>query len=120
MSQSRDSRPNGVTAVSLTLGGIAAAFAVASCCALPILLTSLGLGVAWLGGIGVAAAPYRIPLIVVATSCLLVGAVMLVRQQIAASKCGPNGVCSPRAMRITALLGLVIGALLLWLGYRYA
>lgn len=112
-------RPTGIGAVSLALGGIAAAFGVAACCALPFLLASAGIGAAWLGGIAVVAAPYRTPLLVIGALCLLAGAVLLLRQQIAASRCGPGGVCTPAAMRIVTLIGLLIGAVLLWLGYRY-
>jgi mercuric ion transport protein len=111
--------PKGVAAASLTMGGIAAAFGVASCCALPFLLASVGVGTAWLGGIGVAAAPYRTPLLVLGALCLLTGAVLLLRQQLAAARCGPGGVCTPTAMRVITLIGLLLGAVLLWLGYRY-
>lgn len=119
MSRSSTRRPTGIGAVSLALGGIAAAFGVAACCALPFLLASAGIGATWLGGIGIVAAPYRTPLLAVGALCLLAGAVMLVRQQVAAARCGPDGVCTPVAMRIVTLIGLIIGAVLLYLGYRY-
>ncbi|MBN8812379.1 MULTISPECIES: mercuric reductase [unclassified Sphingomonas] len=112
-------RPTGIAAASLALGGIAAAFGVAACCALPFLLASAGIGAAWLGGIGMAAAPYRTPLLAIGALCLLTGALLLLRQQIAASRCGPDGVCTPPAIRIVTLIGLLIGAVLLYLGYRY-
>mgnify|MGYP003352611437 CR=1 FL=1 len=47
------------------------------------------------------------------------GAVSLARQQITASRCGPDGVCTPPAVRIVTLVGLLIGLVLLYLGYRY-
>lgn len=119
MSRPPTRRPNGIGAASLALGGIAAAFGVAACCALPILLASAGLGAAWLGGIAIVAVPYRTPLLAVGSMCLLAGAVLLVRQQVAASRCGPEGICTPAAMRIITLTALLIGAVLLWLGYRY-
>ena len=112
-------RPKGIGAVSLVLGGIVAAFGVAACCALPIVLASAGLGAAWLGGIGAAAAPYRTPLLIVAALCLSGGAALLLRQQRAAARCGPDGICTPAAMRLVTLIGLLLGAVLLWLGYRY-
>jgi hypothetical protein len=40
-------------AVLLTASGLAAAFAVASCCGLPFLLATLGVGTAWLYGVAV-------------------------------------------------------------------
>lgn len=45
----------GSGAVLLTAGGLAAAFAVASCCGLPFILATLGLGTAWLYGVVVLA-----------------------------------------------------------------
>jgi mercuric ion transport protein len=54
-----DQRPGAKSgAALLTFGGLAAAFGLASCCALPLLLTTLGLGTAWLSGIALIAS-YR-------------------------------------------------------------
>jgi mercuric ion transport protein len=53
------SRRRASGAALLTLGGLAAAFGLASCCALPLLLTTLGLGTAWLSVVAVMAAPHR-------------------------------------------------------------
>lgn len=119
MSQPHQPRPKGIGAASLALGGIVAAFAVASCCALPILLTSAGIGVAWLSGIAVTAAPFRTPLLIAGALFLLSGAALLGRQQAAASRCGPDGVCTPSAMRILTFTGLLVGIVLLYLGYHY-
>jgi len=47
-------------ALLLAIGGLAAAFGAASCCAIPMLLGSLGLGSAWLAGVAIVAAPHRI------------------------------------------------------------
>jgi mercuric ion transport protein len=118
-SSSARARPGGIGAASLVLGGIAAAFGVAACCALPIGLAALGFGAAWLGGIGAAAAPYRTPLLITAALSLAAGAALLLRQQRAAARCGPEGVCTPAAMRLVTFAGLVLGAVLLWLGYSY-
>ena len=103
----------------LTIAGIAAAFGVASCCALPILLTTAGLSAAWLGSIAIHAAPYRELLLCLSLFSLLGGAVLLFRQQRAAMACDPNGICTPRPIRILLLAGLICGAVLLWLGYSY-
>src|SRR3546814_9248079 len=51
--------PKGIGTATFTLAGIAAAFGLAACCALPFLLASVGLGAAWLAGVAVVAAPYR-------------------------------------------------------------
>ncbi len=110
----------GSGAALCTLAGIAAAFGLASCCALPLLLTTIGLSAAWLGGLALMAAPHRGVLLAVGALCLLGGAVLLWRQQRRAATCGPGGVCTPPAVRALTLVGLLIGAGLLWAGYTYA
>ncbi|QDC40274.1 MULTISPECIES: mercuric reductase [Sphingobium] len=106
-------------AAILTVSGIAAAFGVASCCALPILLTTAGLGAGWLGGIALAASPYRTLLLCLSALFLIGGAVLLWRQQRVAMTCGAEGVCTPPAARVVLLIGLLLGVTLLWLGYSY-
>lgn len=106
-------------ATLFTVGGIAAAFGVASCCALPILLTTAGLGTAWLGGVATLAAPHRTLLLCLSALSLVGGAVLLGREQQRAISCGAEGTCSPVALRIALLAGLVAGAVLLCLGYSY-
>lgn len=103
----------------LTLGGLGAAFGVAACCALPMMLVSAGLGTAWLGGVASVAAPYRNVLLPLAALALAGGAVLLWRQQRHAATCGPNGVCTPVAVRVLTLVGLLVGAALLYAGYLY-
>ncbi len=112
-------KPSGAGGISLALGGIGAAFGVAACCALPILLASIGVGSAWLGGLALTAAPHRTRLLTIAALCLVAAAVMLARQQLAASRCGPDGACTPPATRIFTLVAQLLGAVLLWLGYSY-
>ena len=103
----------------LTLGGLAAAFGVAACCALPLLMISLGLGTAWLGRIASVAAPIRSLLLVFAALALAGGAILLWRQQRLAATCGPNGVCTPPVVRLVTLVGLIVGVVLLIAGYLY-
>ena len=43
---SRDQPTRGFGTVALTLGGLVAAFGVASCCGLPLMLATFGLGTA--------------------------------------------------------------------------
>ena len=109
----------GSGAMLLTVGGLAAAFGVASCCALPLFLTTIGVGTAWLGGVALLAAPHRGVLLAIGALCLVGGAVLLWRQQRIAATCGPGGVCTPPIVRALTLLGLVAGAVLLWAGYTY-
>lgn len=111
---------SGLGPVLFTLGGLAAAFGVASCCALPLLLTTIGVSTAWLGGVALFAAPHRGVLLIVGALCLAGGAALLWRQQRTAATCGTNGACTPPAVRVLTLVGLLIGAGLLWAGYAYA
>lgn len=116
----RSQPPKGVGAALLTSAGVAAAFGLASCCALPLLLTTLGLGTAWLSGVALLAEPNRMIFLGVGAVCLFGGAILLARQQLAATRCGPNSVCTPPAARAFTLAGLVLGVVLLWAGYTYA
>lgn len=112
--------PKASSTTLLTVAGLGAAFGVAACCALPLLLISVGLGTAWLGGIASVTAPYRALLLVFAALTLAGGAILLWRQQRHAATCGPNGVCTPPAVRVLTLVGLIIGVVLLVAGYLYA
>ena len=103
----------------LTVAGLAAAFGVAACCALPLLLISLGLGTAWLGGVASFAEPNRNLLLMFAALTLGAGAFFLWRQQRHAARCGPNGICTPPALRLLTLAGLIVGVVLLIKGYLY-
>jgi mercuric ion transport protein len=106
-------------ATLLTLGGIAAAFGVASCCGLPFLLATLGVSSAWLGGIALLAAPHRPLLLWAGAICLAAGAVLLWRRQ-PATACSPGAVCSRPAVRGLTIAGLAVGVALLTIGYLYA
>lgn len=106
-------------AALLTVGGIAAAFGVAACCGLPIVLTGLGIGAAWLGGIAAVTGPYRDPLLWLSAFSLAGGAFLLWRMQRTASACGDR-VCTPRWLSMLLLIGLATGFSMLWLGYSYA
>ena len=110
------SRPTGTAA--LTLAGLAAAFGAASCCGLPLLLASLGIGSAWLTGLALLAAPNRLLLLALGAAGLAGGGVLLWRQRRAA--CAPGAICATPAFRGTMLGALILGLLLLYLGYAYA
>ena len=84
-----------------------------------MLLASAGLGFVWLDYIGLSAASHRTFLLFVGAFCLGSGGIILVRQQFSALRCGPEDACAPFAMRASIFIGLVIGTVLLWLGYRY-
>lgn len=107
------------SATLFTLGGIGAAFGVASCCGLPFLLASLGLSSAWLTGIALFAAPHRSTLLLLGAMCLAAGAVLLWWRRPTAA-CAPGSVFSRPAVRGLTLVGLVLGLALLTIGYMYA
>jgi len=108
-----------IAAFMLAVTGTAAAFGVASCCALPLILYGLGVSSAGLVGIAVWATPYRTPLMIAAAACLAAGAIILWRQRRMAGTTARGEVCSrPAAPNVTAV-GLVIGTVLLVLGYLY-
>ena len=111
--------PNASATSLLTVAGLAAAFGVAACCALPMLLISLGLSTAWLAGVASFAEPNRDLLLVLAALALAGGAFFLWRQQRHAASCGPNGVCTPPVVRVLTLVGLLVGVVLLIAGYLY-
>src|SRR5258706_16461909 len=78
--------------IALTLGGFSAAFGLASCCALPILLSTAGVGTAWLTGLAVASIPHRSALLLTGLLCLGSAAVLLFRRRKAG--CTPGAWCS--------------------------
>lgn len=103
----------------LTLWGLAAAFGLAACCALPLLLATLDLSTAWLTGVALIATPHRSLLMTIGATCLLGGAVLLWRQQLTATTCDPDRPRAPGCMRALTLVGLLAGAALLLVGYAY-
>jgi|SRR5271154_3684905 len=108
-----------IGAFLLAAGGLAAAFGAASCCALPILLGSLGLGSAWLVTVAWLAAPHRIALLIAAVACLVgAGAVFIWRRRVAA--CTPGAACGSPANTVLLTGTLVAGSVLVVLGYLYA
>ena len=111
--------PGGTAATLLTFSGLAAAFGAASCCALPLLLASLGLGTVWLGGIALLAAPHRGVLLAAAAVCLAGGAALLWRQRGAAACALGTGCARPAVLGVNAA-GLLLGSVLLALGYAIA
>ncbi|MDE8347484.1 MAG: mercuric transporter MerT family protein [Acidocella sp.] len=114
---SRPLRDTGATL--LTFSGLAAAFGVASCCGLPFLLATMGIGSAWLFGIASLAAPHRPLLLVIAAICLVGGGALQLRRR-AAIACAPGGLCAKPAMHGMTLIALLTGFTLLTIGYLYA
>ena len=114
----RKTRQSGMAAILLTVTGFTAAFGVASCCALPLILSGLGIGSAGLAGIALIAAPHRTLLLIVSAACLGGGAVFIWRQRETSARC-IDGVCSQPIVRNSTAAGLITGSVLLVLGYLY-
>jgi mercuric ion transport protein len=85
-------------ATLLAAGGLAAAFGAASCCALPMLLGSLGLAGAWLGSLALLAGPYRLVLLASAVVCLAGGGLLFWRRHSVVA-------CAPGAASGRPILG---------------
>jgi mercuric ion transport protein len=99
--------------------GFAAAFCAASCCGLPVLLGSVGLGSGWLVTLAWLAAPHRTVLLVAAVVLMASGAgAFLWRRRV--THCATE--ISNRTLAASALLItlLFIGGILTILGYLYS
>jgi mercuric ion transport protein len=107
-------------ALLLAAGGLAAAFGAASCCALPLLLGSVGVGSAWLVAMAWFAAPHRVALLAVATVCLVSGGGVLLWQRYRIAACAPGAACGRPATTALVTGVLSVGALLVVLGFLYA
>ena len=107
-------------ATLLVAGGLVAAFGAASCCALPVLLGSLGLASAWFGDLALLAGPHRPALLAAAVICLVAGGGVLLQRRRAATTCAPGAVCG-RPMPSALIAGaLSLGAILTVLGFVFA
>ena len=89
------------------VGGLLAAFGVASCCALPVALSLLGISAASLVGIGYLAAPYQQELFYAAIACLSIAALLMFRRRRAP-------ICAPGAARHNSLAGWGSGLAILF------
>src|SRR5262245_43106276 len=91
------------TTTAIAAGGLLAAFGVASCCALPVALSMLGIRAASLVGIGYAAAAYQRELLGAATLCLAAVVVLSWRRWQARSR----GSCTVPRTRFQTLASVV-------------
>jgi mercuric ion transport protein len=106
-------------ALLLAGGGLAAAFGAASCCALPIVFGSVGLGSAWLATVAWVAAPHRTALLIAALVCLVAGGGVFLWRRRTAS-CVSDAICA-RPVGTMLMIGLLsLGTILSVLGYLYA
>src|SRR5712691_2439151 len=97
-------------------GGLLAAFGVASCCALPIALSLLGIGAASLVGVGYLAAQYQQELFYAAAICLGTSAFVMVRQR-RARVCAAGMACARPLLDWGSKIALVLAIGLLVLTF---
>ena len=105
-----------VGALALVTSGIGAAFALAACCALPILLTGVGLSVYWLAPVAEIGERFNVVLTVLAVFALG-GAVVTVLR--ASKTCSPGDLCSRPIFRAGVIVLACIGVVLLVLSKTY-
>jgi mercuric ion transport protein len=102
----------------LAAGGLVAAFGVASCCALPVALSFLGISAASLVGIGYLAAQYQRELLYGAVICLVAAGFIMWRQR-QARLCAPGASCRRPVMdwgsKIAILLAIGLLAVTFWI-----
>lgn len=104
-------------AAGLASTGLAASFGLAACCALPIILTGLGVGTAWLAWPSSVADPLRSYLTPLAAIALAGGTFLVLRNP---QTCAPGDLCSRPLARISLGMLIVVGAVLLYLSTQYA
>lgn len=104
--------------IVLAAGGLLAAFGVASCCALPIALSLLGISAASLVGVGYLAAQYQQELLYGAVVCLGAAAFIMWRQR-RARLCAPGTACARPTLDWSSKIALVLAvgflALTFWI-----
>jgi len=100
----------------LAAGGLLAAFGVASCCALPVALSLLGISAASLVGIGYLAAQYQQELFYAAAICLGASAFVMVRQR-RVRMCAPGTACASPMLDWGGKIALVLAVGLLVLTF---
>ena len=111
--------PRPKTATLMTVGGLAAAFGAASCCGLPLMLTTAGIGSAWLTGVAVLAAPYR-PILLILGAIGLAGGAYFLFWRARRAACRPGSLSARPTFRGTIVASLLLGVAFLYLGYAYA
>jgi mercuric ion transport protein len=111
------SPPRDTGALLLAAGGFAAAFGAASCCALPVLLGSLGLGSAWFVTLAWLAAPHRVALLAIAIVCLASGGGVLLWRHHRMAVCVPGAACGRPVITILVTGILSLGTVLVVLGF---
>jgi mercuric ion transport protein len=103
-------------------GGLTTAFGAAACCALPLLLGSIGLSSTWLAGFALLAGPYQPVLLAIAAVGLGTAGILAVRaHRMRAATCPSGAACrSGRRLRLFTVSAVGLGAVLLALSAAIA
>ena len=103
-------------ALALVASGVGSAFALAACCALPMLLVGAGLSPYWLGPVAEFGDRFGFALHILSIATL-VGSVFIVLRSPA--MCSPGALCANPWFRISILLLAILGVTLLVLARVY-
>jgi mercuric ion transport protein len=100
----------------LAAGGILGAVAASSCCILPLVLFSVGVGGAWIGRF-TQLAPYQPLFIAFTAACLIVGSLLVRRAS--GGRCADGSACIRRLPQrimttVFVVAGLLVAAALAW------
>lgn len=104
-------------AVVLVVSGLASAFALAACCAVPILLAGAGLSAYWLVPVATFGTQFAAILTGIAIVSLA-GAAFIVL--LSARTCAPGDLCARPWFRVTIVITAIVGAALLVTSKLYA
>jgi len=111
-------RGRGAAKVALAAGGLLAAFGAASCCALPIALSILGISAVSLTGVGLLAAPVQRELFIGAIVLVAAAGIVMWRQR-AVRSCTPGTACTRPTLdwitRIAMAKAVILLALAWWI-----
>jgi mercuric ion transport protein len=105
------------SAIALVTAGVGTAFALAACCAIPVLLAGAGVGAAWLTPLVLTAEPHAEVLTGV-SAVALIGAVGVVART--PKQCEPSAICARPWFRGSVIAAALVGAVLLVLSKIYA
>ena len=109
--------PKSTGAVALATGGIASAFSLAACCAIPLFLAGVGVGSAWLAPIVSVSQPHA-GVLTAFSLVTLIGSVALVWR--ASGSCEPGSLRARRSFKWVITGAAAVGLALLALSKIYA
>ena len=104
-------------AVALATGGVASAFSLAACCALPFLLAGVGIGSAWLAPVVSVSQPHT-GVLTAFSLVALIGSVALVWRD--AGRCEPGSLRARPSFKWAITVAAVVGLAMLLLSKIYA